>query len=222
MHTPPITGVGGRPLIAFVPIVVLSAIAISGVSAVSGLRSGERQVINQLESVATLQEAEIETWLSGLTANLSIMLAGGNAIERANELLEGTPAAGGHQEAYDELQGRFQQTIAQVGLFEQVLLIYPQGQVVLSTNAAKEGKSLSNEVYFQQGSMGAYVHPPSYSRALGRMAVVAALPVVDRQGHTMGVLASRASMGRLNEIMLERAGLGETGNTYLVGANHAC
>lgn len=37
----------------------------------------------------------------------------------------------------------------------------------------------------------------------------------------MGVLAGRASMATLNEIMLERAGLGETGETYLLGPNHA-
>ena len=51
------------------------------------------------------------------------------------------------------------------------------------------------------------------------MTIVASAPVQD-QGETFGVIAGRANLAGLNQIMIERAGLGETGETYLVGSNH--
>ena len=39
-------------------------------------------------------------------------------------------------------------------------------------------------------------------------------------GKIIGILAGRANNQTLNEILLERAGLGKTGQTYLVGANY--
>ena len=144
-----INTIGSRLLIAFVLIVLLPAIVISSVSAVSGQRNGQRQVLNQLESVATLKEAEIETWLNSLTNHLPTVLAGAGAMQRANVLLQASPDAADYAEAHDELQGRFRQTVEIAQLFEEVFLIDTQGQIVLSTDAAQEGKILKNQAYFQ-------------------------------------------------------------------------
>ena len=51
------------------------------------------------------------------------------------------------------------------------------------------------------------------------MMIVASAPV--RYGaKTIGVIAGVADLTGLNQIMIERAGLGETGETYLVGSNY--
>ncbi len=51
------------------------------------------------------------------------------------------------------------------------------------------------------------------------MTIVAGTPV--RVGSELvGVLAGRANLQGLNQIMIERPGLGETGETYLVGSNY--
>jgi PAS domain S-box-containing protein len=105
-------------------------------------------------------------------------------------------------------------------LFEEIFLMDLQGQVILSTDAAQEGKILRNQTYFWEGQKEAHVYPPFYSPSLDRMTVVAVRPLVDHGIGTLGILAGRASMATLNEIMLERAGLGETGETYLVGENN--
>jgi PAS domain S-box-containing protein len=212
--------IGSRLLVAFVSVVLLPASIISAVSAVSALQNGQQQVIDQLESVATLKEAEIEMWLNRLKTNLPAMLSGKDAMQHANTLLQASSPAEGYQDAHDELQERFRQTMERVQLFEEVFLMDLQGRVVLSTDTVQEGKVFSKQIYFQRGLKGVYVHPPSYSLLLGRMEVVTAHPVVDQQGDTVGVLAGRASLATLNEIMLERTGLGETGETYLVGANY--
>ena len=209
-----------RLLISFVAIALL----LPGILAVGGImmssQSGQQHAINLLESVAMLKEAEINTWVHDLQSELAIALAGEYDMQHTSVLLPGSPPPASRQEAYDYLQGRLNRLIEQTQRFEELFLMDMQGQVVLSTDVTQESKIYHNKTYFQRGLEGSYVHPPSYSPSLGRVTIVAVHPLIDEDGQLLGVLAGRASLARLSEIMDERAGLGETGETYLVGANH--
>jgi hypothetical protein len=52
------------------------------------------------------------------------------------------------------------------------------------------------------------------------MAIIVARPILDAQEQPIGILVGRTTPVPLTEIMLERAGLGETGETYLVTRSH--
>ncbi|MFQ6099773.1 MAG: GAF domain-containing protein [Anaerolineae bacterium] len=207
-----------RLLIAFVTMVLLPAAVTGAGSAVLGWRSGRQQAINQLESVATLKEAEIETWVSSLQTNLVTALTGEEAMPRTIMLLQ-LPEPSEYL-AY-RVRSHFQQAIEQAGRFEELFLMNLQGQVVLSTDAEREGEIYSDQTYFQEGVKGPYVQPPFYSSSLDRMSVVVVRPVADEEGRVWGVLAGRAGLAKLNEIMGERAGLGQTGETYIIGRDRA-
>ena len=84
----------------------------------------------------------------------------------------------------------------------------------------KTDKVHINQVYFNEGLNGPYVSAPFYSPSQKRLSIVATRPLIDEAGNRYGVIGGRASMDKLSAIMLEQAGLGETGQTYLVGANH--
>jgi nitrate/nitrite-specific signal transduction histidine kinase len=73
--------------------------------------------------------------------------------------------------------------------------------------------------FFTQGMKGSFVQQPSYSLSLGKMTLVTSAPVMEN-GKTVGVLAGLANLTNLNLIMIERTGLGDTGETYLIGANY--
>ncbi|MBU0702959.1 MAG: GAF domain-containing protein [Chloroflexi bacterium] len=207
-----------RLLIAFVLMVLLTAVAISAASVVLGFRSGRQQVINQLESVATLKEAEISSWVHNLQIDLASALIGQQTAQHAVLLLQ-EPDHPDYRFTYSVLQTRFQQTIEQTGRFEELFIMDLQGRLILSTDTAREGESHRIRIYFRKGLQGLHVEPPFYDPTLGQMSVIAARPVVNNRGEVIGVLAGRASLATLNEIMLERTGLGETGETYLVGRN---
>jgi len=95
-----------------------------------------------------------------------------------------------------------------------------QGRVVVSTDQMQEDKIRYNEAYFQQGLRVPVVQPPFYDLGLDQMVIIAARPVRNTRGEVIGVLAGRANLDALDEIMSERAGLGETGETYLVDPDH--
>ncbi len=207
--------------VAFVVMVLLPAAAIIATSVVGGLQGGRQQVFNQLESVATLKEAEITTGLQELQLDLSFELSRETAPQQISNLLQLPPDSASFQAAYDEQLARFQQAIELRKKFEELSLVSYQGQVILSTDPAQKGKIYATQTYFKRGLEGPYINPPTFSLVSGRMVIMVAHPIKDQQGQVIGVLAGRVSMATLNEIMNERAGLGQTGETYLVGSNRA-
>ena len=106
-----------------------------------------------------------------------------------------------------------------MALFEEVFFMDAAGSVLISTNSGHEGQRLALNDYFVEGMKDSYIQQPTYSLSLDKMMIVASAPV--RYGaKTIGVIAGAADLTGLNQIMIERAGLGETGETYLVGSNY--
>ncbi len=208
-----------RLLIAFVLTVLLVAIAISSVTVVLGTRDGKRREIDQLESVVTLKQAEIKSWVKGLNINLDIVTSDLGEMNDIRTLLQYQGWTESYTIAYDRLQNRFQWAAGSMGLFDELFLMDTDGKVLLSTNRAHENEKHSIYDYFIEGMKGPYIQQPSYSLSLGEMTVVTSAPVISN-GTLLGVVAGRASLKSLNDIMIERAGLGDTGETYLVGSNH--
>jgi cell division protein FtsL len=139
-----------RLLVAFVALTLLVATTIGAVAVVMGYRSGQEQVIAQLESVAALKEAEIETWVDTLQTELGTMLTGANAEQYTRILLqEESPDPADYQEAHDKLQGRFQKSL---NWLEETFMMDLKGHVVLSSDATQEGKIHDREAYFDVGA----------------------------------------------------------------------
>ena len=95
----------------------------------------------------------------------------------------------------------------------------PEGEVLVSTDRGHERQQLGMNDYFTEGMRGEFIQEPSWSLSLNKMTVVASRPV-GAGGEALGVLAGRANLDSLNAVMRGRAGLGQTGETYLVGSNH--
>jgi len=205
-----------RLILAFVLIALLPMAVISAVLAVSGSKGAQAQFLTQLETVASLKDTALNTWASTLKAELGNGLIGENTLQLVSALVEKTPDSREHQTARSVLLGRFRQFMARTQLFEEMFLMDRKGRVALSTEAVREGRTYSGQVFFERGLKGPVVHPSSS----GRIAIIAARPIVDDSGRVLGVLAGRVGMGRFTEIMRVPTGLGKTGMTYLVDAQY--
>jgi len=198
---------------SFVLVVLLSLIVISAVLFSVGSQAGRRQAINQLESVARIKEAEIQGWVDSLETDLRSTISGDQVSPRVL-LLWQTDS----QEHW--MRNHLQQVVRQNKRFEELFLIDPQGQAILSSDPTQERRNHGGQTYFQEGLKGFYIQPPAYSALLGHPSVIAALPVLDPDGRTLGVLAGRVDADTLSEIMGERAWLGDTGEIYLVDSDY--
>ena len=203
-----------RLLLAFILIVVLVAVFVSASSIFISLQFGRQQAVNQLEVIATLKETKLETWTRDLQANLTTFLIEGETLISIRALLG--PAT--FRELYEErLLETFEQTTKLTGQFDELFLMDPDGQVVMSSDPAQKGTDHSQENYFRKGVEGSYLEPPFYSPELDQVSLVVVHPVFSVKGHFLGVLAGRANIAKLNEIMQEQSGLSQT---YLVDANN--
>lgn len=59
-----------------------------------------------------------------------------------------------------------------------------------------------------------------YAPSANAPAAFFGMPIMDRRGERLGVLAIQMPLDRINAVMSGRTGLGETGETLLVGKNH--
>jgi len=209
-----------RLLLSFVSLVLLPSVIINVVSIVSFRQDAEQRTITQLESVVALKEAEIEAWLEDLQTILALILIGEDVKLNTRVLLgEDVTAFISGEAAHDRLIRQFNDVIREAEHLDELFIMDSQGKVILSTDIEQKAKVYINELFFERGWEGPFVQPPTYDLAVGHTVIVVH-PIVGSQGRSVGVLAGRASREKLNQIMSERSGLDETGETYLVSANY--
>jgi len=239
MHPRPPAHVQSRPLrlrsirsrmmVAFMLLVLLPAVTVSISSAVMGYRSGKQQVFDQLDSVLTLKEAEIRTWVEGLRSDLAFAASGGETRGWIEELISSARKDSAQQRgerlsfeyAYLMLRERFLRIteLANRPRLRELFLLSREGDVLLSTDAWNEHLNLSFQDFFIQGQRRPGVHIERLPNAAAKDEVWAVLvvePFFDQNGEVLGLLAGRADISRLNAIMSQRSGLGKTGETFLL------
>lgn len=207
-------------LILFLALsVLLTALAISLVTTFLGSRDARSRIEGQLSSVSALKRQEIRSWTNGLKSNLDIVLSETGIADDLRRLTLPDSPADLRRESYSRIQSQFLWAAIRMRFFDEIFFMDREGVVLISTVSANEGQRLGLNDFFVRGLADAHVEQPSYSLSLGKMTIVASAPVSDTQG-LVGVIAGRADLRGLNQIMIERAGLGDTGETYLVGSNY--
>ena len=100
--------------------------------------------------------------------------------------------------------------------FIELFIINNEGHVIYSTDKQQIGKTKSNEPYFQKGKTDTYLQSYYFDISTQKQSVMIATPIVSNKTNSIGILVGRFDLTKINDIMLERSGLGETGETYLV------
>ncbi len=211
-----------RLLLAFVALVLLPAAGISVCSIFVGIQSGKQQAFERLESVAALKENEISTWLQNLQTDL-LGLAEEDVYKKVVLLLSESEINDRVEIGKAEIYDRLVQVIELTKRFDEFFLLSRRGVVVLSTDPLKSGEFRGLQPYFKEGMKRAGIHLQSisYSSASEKLNnVVVVHPFFDEKGNAVGVMCGQARFRTLNTIMGERTGLGNTGETYLVGSNN--
>ena len=209
-----------RLLIAFVALALVPITAMGIGLLLAGPQIVRQQSINRLVSVAVLKRSSITTWLDDLNIDQRIALSGGQVLSNLAAVQNQPLGSQEQEQARNKLGERLGQVLAESGRYEELLLIDPDGQVLVSTDPGRIAELVSSQPYFRGGLKGPYVQRPTYSMADNRFYMYSSQPVLDNAGEVLGVLAGRVSTEKLNEVMAERTGLGDTGQTYLVAFNH--
>jgi PAS domain S-box-containing protein len=226
---------GRRSLVArlVLTFLILSVVMVAVVGVVSYLRARDAlqaSAFARLETAADQKADSLDRWIDEQRRSVVFTagLLGGytgrtptEPVANARELLsdEGEPAAGrkAHQSVVDFLE----YVVSQTADAEEFLLLDLDGQVVASTAGDHEGVSQQTEAYFDRGGSGTFVQPVQTLELTGRPTIAIGTPLFDTDAQRIGVVAAFLNLERVDRIVLQRTGLGETGETYLVGADRS-
>ncbi len=200
-------------LLASLPVLITGII--SSLINVQGLRNAS---FNQLSSVAQLKTSEIAAWVSSLQINLNLIMQDKSIVQDIRFIIQNTAEA---DTLKIETRDRFNNLNKTAGYFEELFIMDGNGEVILSTRPSQEGKIFSTQSFYHEGLQAPHVAPPIYDVSLAKYTIIFSQPIKNDSGTVLGVIAGRANLDVLGQIMLERAGLGDTGETYLVGSNYA-
>lgn len=202
-------------LIAIVPLSVIGYIAYE-----TGRRSIIEHAKSHLESVAILKEQEIRNLVEHLKHTVLWLVKDRETIYDANSMNTHTVGSLEYKKVHDSLVYEFRR-IVDIGHFSAIFILDNEsGKVIASSDNFWEGQFKENEPYFIQGKKGIFISDTFFSLTLGKPTMVISSPVEDGRGKLLGVMVFHINLEYMGEIMLERSGLGETGETFIVNSSN--
>ncbi len=202
---------------------LLSLVALGVVGGVAFVKAREalkQAAFNRLSVTATLKEEEITrlfedqqrdflltTQFSALQANLKILLSRKSDAD--------------YKVAYTVLSKYLTGVAELKPNLREIFILDRSNRVILSTDKTHEGQYeiLANITYVEHIELGDNFAPIFYvSPVTGKPSVTLATPLRDEAGVRQGIILTHLNLDRIDQIVRERTGLGESGETYLVGS----
>jgi signal transduction histidine kinase len=179
------------------------------------------QTLRQLESVAQLKQNQISRWLETGEIFLHSVIANPDLRAQVVTFVSSNERAPEMQSSLNEFLSSSVNSEAQVDLsnetiFEEIFIYNTAGYIVSGSNNAAINRVVTLQPYFEPSLEGNFITSPYYDVSNGELTAFITNPIRDSAGEIVGVIAGRLNIDVLRSITAERAGLGETGETYLV------
>jgi GAF domain-containing protein/HAMP domain-containing protein len=206
-----------RTLLLWFLLLPIASLLVGGLIITSlALQNARQAASNRLSSIATLKQSEIEAWITSQQEELALIMATPWVKSKLLYALGAETHTALAVATQDQLQEYFAVLTGQGSSFEELFLLDASGQVLLSSDLSQTGASHARQAYFVKGQTGPYLQPPYYSLYTAAPSMLAAQPVKDDDGRVRGVLVGRLNWEKIAHVMGEDAGLGQTGEAYLV------
>lgn len=206
-------------LLAILPILVVEIITLPRV-----MEQAETQVFQQLDSVAQLKGDQIQSWISNSHIALDLLLVGPMS-EEVKAFLK-TPQPTPQQQ--ERINGMLQSAVATIHerqgsthlhhdtLFTGYFIYTPEGRIVATSDPLQQGQSIVATQYFTSSLEADMMHAPFYAAGSENFSIFVTHRIFDDQGTLLGIMVAQSNTDILSEMMLQRTGMGESGETYLV------
>ncbi|MBM7660134.1 methyl-accepting chemotaxis protein [Bacillus mesophilus] len=212
--------------ISLIPLAVLGVVSTS-----SSSTAIEEEKESKLSAVRDIKKTQVENYFKERFADISILAKRDDVIDAMAEYKVVFENYGINSEEYKEINAKYQENLKyfvdEYGYYD-LFLIDNVGDVVYT--AANESDFGENVVdgslkdtnlakAFEVGKENTTLEDYAYYEPSKAFASFIASPVKDKNGSFLGVVALQISDEAIQNIMSERSGMGESGETYLVGAD---
>jgi PAS domain S-box-containing protein len=214
-------------LVSYFLLLSLATVGLVGLAAFIQAREAlKTSVFERLSGVATLKEDELNRWVNDQLRDVLFIAQIPQVQAQGEALFNDAEPDSAYQSAATTLSQYFTSIIAGKPGLQELFILDENGRVIVSTNKNNVGEDLSAEYYFIRGRelmfpASNFVQNVYISPATGKPAMTIVAPFFGATGQRLGLLAAHLYLERMNSIILNRTGLGESGETYLVDKNHA-
>ncbi|NEP01599.1 MAG: response regulator [Symploca sp. SIO2E9] len=182
----------------------------------------KQAVFDQLSLAVSIKDKEINQWFNTQRQDV-VLSASLPEIKATTELLLNKNAAKEKPEEYQLAYNKISKYLANLtkikSNLQDISILSTNGIVMISTSKDMEGK------YQPLGSTTTYFttdqddfKPTFYTSPItGKTAITLATPILNQLGNRIGVLSITLDLTEIDNLIRERTGLGESGETYLVG-----
>jgi len=211
-------GLGKTLLIWFLLLPIISLVVAGIIVSTISIRNARQAAYDRLSAIATLKHSEIDAWVASQQEQLDLIVNTPDIRSKMLHVLSAQSVDPLVTGSRDQLQLYFSLIASRGSSFEELSLLDSSGRVLLSSDPNQVGTSHGLQAYFIKGKETPYVHPSFFSPTTGFPSIVVGHPVEDDLGRGWGLLMGRLSLDQMAKVMTEEAGLGKTGETYLVNA----
>ncbi len=215
-------------LAAFLLLALVPLVALGLVSYTTASNALNTQTLNQLEAVETIKTGQIENWIAdrkgdALFARNLVVVKGSPGVNEGLAILsqykrdQTNPAYVEAASRAESVLGAFAREIGGGGVYDDIMLLDPTGDVVFALDPGSRNTNEADNLAFQNGLKTLYFGDMRYNPVHKEVDLRVAAPVLDDDRKTIGVLMLEINLQAINDIMGERTGLGQSGETYLVG-----
>lgn len=171
------------------------------------------EVVGHLQSTLRSRQHHIETYLQMLKISIG-QLSKSVILEDLLKTEKGDPAWKGRLERAMTRLARTRDANSSIAEFS---LLDVSGRVIASSDESSIGIDRSADAIFTGGRKGVYIKDAYYSDVYKEPMISIAAPMLDGQtGSFLGVLTGRVTLKDLYAITTDLAGLGYTGEIYIV------
>jgi len=208
-----------RTVTYFLSLSVLIVVSLAGIAYMLTTGYLEQMAFEQLEVIANYKEYELNRFM-GDQREAIVRIAEVPAIREAVEaLLVNTEQPSTYQMAYDTLGQLVESTAATVPDLTEILFLTDEGgRIFFSTDKTHEGEYRVTDYYFTEGRVGPVIQNVYPSPVTFAPTLTVASPLLSNEGQRLGVVAAHVNLTKLDSVIKERTGLGDSGEAYLVDA----
>jgi two-component system sensor histidine kinase/response regulator len=203
---------------------LLSLVTVGVVGYIAYVRSTEalkKSVFDRLSVVTTFKGDELSRWVDEQRLNVVFLASLSEVRTAAQTLMSREKTEDGYRAAYADLAQCLKNVMANKSDLQEIFILTDVGgQVVISSDPSLEGQYRVRDIYFTQGRLSTYVQSVYASPITLKPTLTIATPLLDATGRRLGVLAVHMNLNQMDRIIMQHAGLGESGETYLVDSSN--
>ncbi len=219
-------------ILYFIAVGVMSVSTLAIISYSTSKRALVDRTNDQLSSIKEIKKSQLQHWFQSRLGDIKVYAFNSAVQMAAYRFISAFNEEGLNGETYQNWEkahgSKLKTYIDEYGYYD-LFFISPDGKVAYTVSKESDlgedliNGRLSNSVLAKAYRMGkegfALVDFEWYDVSNAPAAFVTG-PIKDNAGAIIGVLAYQLSLEAINRVMQEKAGLGETGETYLVGEDY--